>query len=227
MLQRWQRKRIGDLNDSNWSLEDDILKKRALVNIAVIDDDKFEPLKNLLAEGYRVSWLEDFTDTPALKPYEIIVCDVNELAKDKNSEEHGAAVIAQIKHVFPEKFVIAYSSLPGHIKKLRLARERADEYIPKAAQPDIWYITLDNFIKRIFDPKEVWVGLKCKLEEQEVSTQEIAKIESAYVKAILGGSKEPILKLRKKGKLSPGASSILSSLAANGIWALLLPGMPL
>lgn len=217
MLIPFKKYTTKDLESQLSLKNNDAFKNRRNVRIAVIDDEPFKPLENLLAEGFSISSLGEYCEMRALRDYQIIVCDVDQVGKDKNPNEHGAAVISEIKRVFPEKKVIVYTGLTGNVKKLRLAKERADEYIPKTKSLSIWAQTLDALIEECLNPSMLWSCSVEKLRENNVSSKEIVFIEDKFVRAILKKDKS-YLKSARNVVSNEYSKNIISGLIASAIW---------
>jgi len=221
----FRKKTILDIQKANILSNISPVDKRKFVRIVAIDDEEFKPLKNLLADGFLVGFIEDHAETRSLRPYQVVICDVDGIAKDKNSEEHGAAFIQEIKRVYPEKQIIVFSGLMGNVRKLKLARERADFYIPKSAQLSIWNETLDSAIDNCLNPEKIWESAKTKLEKGNVSTKEIAIIEDRYVRSVLNQNPSGLHAFHSKKKFSDAAEPIVLNLISSIIWTC-LSGVP-
>lgn len=211
---------IQDLGKKLNLQKKDVFENRKHVRIAVIDDEEFKPLEGLLSEGYQVAYIGNYTEMRALRGYQIVICDVDKVGKNKNSDEHGAAVIQEIKRVFPEKKVIVFSGLTRQIKKLRLAEDRADYFLPKGTQINIWNQTLDEIIEECIDPIAVWEAAKIQLEEKKIPTKQIVELENKYVRSVLKGRPD-VLKGFAKEELNDFTKSVASGLVTSAIWALL------
>lgn len=222
-MMRFRKKlSILDLQKKNVLKKESVFEQRKHVRIVSIDDEEFSPLANLLSEGYQVSYIGEHTGLRELRPYHIIICDVDKVYSNMNSEEHGAALIEEIKRVFPDKQVIVFSGLMGNVKKLKLARDRADYYIPKSAQMTTWSQTLDAAIDKCLDPIESWKKAKERLESLSITTHEISEIENIYVRSLISGTNKDLVGALKSSKVPEAAKNILHSLIASAIWGLLV-----
>lgn len=211
---------IQDLSKEKALDNVNIIEARKKVRIGVIDDQPFQALENLRANGYDVNFLNTTANVRSLRDFSIIVCDILDVGKAINEEEQGAALIGELKRVFPEKQIIAYSSLSGNTKLLRLAKERADDYIGKSMHLDVWYSVLDEAILKCLDINFIWSMTKRRLEEASVTSDEIAKLEDAFVRAVKSGAPDPLARISQKRRLSPAVKSAALSIANSAIWTL-------
>lgn len=193
-----------------------IIEARPKVRIGVIDDAPFQALVNLRLNGYDVNYLDTTASLASLQNYEIIVCDILDVGV--NDDEQGAALIADIKRVFPEKQVIAFTSLPGNTRLFRLAKERADVCLSKSIQPDVWYSILDEAISKCLDPRAIWARANRKLEAAGVTPTERARLEDVFVRAVKVGTPDPLAKMAQKKRVPAAVKSVAFTIANSAFW---------
>lgn len=209
-----------DYDKHNALKEVNIIEARRKIRIGVIDDDPFQALVNLRSNGYEISFLSTTSNVNSLEEYNIIVCDILDVGMSINKEEQGAALIGEIKRVFPEKQVIAFSSLAGNTKLWRLAKERADDYLSKSSQLDVWYRVLDEAIIRCLDPKIIWGIVKERLADVNATTDELSKLEDAFIRALKKGHPDPLNRIAQKRRISPSVKSAALNIANSAFWTL-------
>jgi hypothetical protein len=92
---------------------------------------------------------------------------------------HGAHVIEEIKKIYPEKIVIAYT---GGAKQdlLSKAIPASDYYLPKDANVEQWCDQLDSSIKLLGNPVTVWKALRHRLLDAGVTPYQLAELEDLF-----------------------------------------------
>ncbi|GEM_PF-449124 len=156
---------------------------RRKVNILFIDDEALPIIDILKDEKFNISYKEDIKDINDLAAYNIICCDIRGIAKEKYPIFEGAYLIKEIKHMYPEKYVIAYTGSsydPTYTKYLKIA----DDVIKKGTESEVWIDLLDLSIKRYYNPIEKWKKVRKDMLDENISTQFVADLEHEYVKAI-------------------------------------------
>src|SRR6266567_4331143 len=84
-------------------------ERRSLVSICVIDDNPFEPRRNLENVGYKITYLGDVNTIDVTTPHHIVLCDLQGVALELDNKKQGAFLIREIKTNYPEKYVVAYT----------------------------------------------------------------------------------------------------------------------
>ena len=154
------------------------------VSVLIIDDNGYdiEPLKQL---GYRdVEISYDFEEMIKLKKYNIIFCDINEVASKIYPTGQGAQLASKIKKEYPEKMVIIFSA---QSQKLSFSKyyNSVDKVIDKLADYETISEIIDEYIETQNDPIKYWEAMKKQMLKQNISTLQIAKMEHYYVKSFL------------------------------------------
>ncbi|MCP4384888.1 MAG: hypothetical protein GY798_26320 [Hyphomicrobiales bacterium] len=195
---------------------------RGTVNIAVIDDEKFQAYNNLKSYGYKITELQDISTISEVKDYDIVLCDLMGVGRNFDNSVGGASLIREIKANYPTKIVVAYTGARANSTEAIAAKEYCDEFLKKDADMTEWTETLDRFVSHVTDPYEMWRTARQGLLDHEVDIRDIVRLENAYVKAVL--AKDPefhelILQISKID-LSGHAKGIVQSLIASAIYAL-------
>lgn len=201
---------------------------RRKVRIAVIDDEPFQPLENLLDESYDVTFMGGICRAELCERYDILLCDIQSVGVDLNGEEQGAAVVGQIKRIYPDKYVIVYSALDRRSRILRLALDRSDNFIAKSSSQDLIYSVLDTGVRWILDPEKIWERTNAELRSRNVSTKNIAELEHKFVKSVLSGDPKPLRRLAldaSRGQEKPEIRSIATGILSSAIWSVLSGGV--
>lgn len=146
-------------------------QKRANVKIAVIDDQAFSPQQNLRNAGYSIEEIGDIKNISEVEPYQIVLCDLQDVGAHFQSKYQGGFLIDEIKKSYPEKFVIAYTGGSLDLTVVNYASEAADAFVRKDADIYEWRNTLDDLIDSISDPVDVWRRQRDNLVRADVPTQ--------------------------------------------------------
>lgn len=185
------------------------LKKR--IEILIIDDEEFPYLDTLKKHEYNITQKTDISDLRDVEAYKIILCDIRGVGKFLASEFGGAYLIKQLKEKYPEKTIIAYTA-SNYDAKFQQFLNYANDTVSKGdfALED-WTSLLDRLLNELSDPQIMWEKARKALTEARVSTLDIAKYESDYVKAIEKGKFESFQKLYENK--SDRGSEIMLALA--------------
>lgn len=197
-------------------------ERRALVPIAVIDDESFKPEQNLRANGYNINIIGDIKNLDEIAEFNIILCDLQGVGRHLDTKKQGAFIIDEIKRNHPEKFVFAYTggSLDDAITVR--AQQDADFFLRKDADIDEWRDKLDYVIGLLSNPIEVWRRQREALVDSDIPTLSILKLEDAFVEAISSKDISPYKKILNSGGFSTDLRAIAQSLVASGIFKVLI-----
>ncbi len=174
-------KSIQELNTPSLYL---VKPKRNEVPIVVIDDEQIPYLEDIRYHGFNITHLKDIDQIESVKGFEIVLCDIRGIGKKFKSKYEGAHMISEIKKIFPYKIVIAYTAYtfdPNYNKFFNIA----DDVFKKDIDRDEWIERLDNAIKMAINPISKWSKIRNFLQEQNVSSVDIIKLENEYVEMIL------------------------------------------
>lgn len=197
------------------------------ISIGVIDDKPFEARQNLENLGYHIDFLSDPQTLEVVNPHHILLCDLQGVGRQLDTSMQGAFIIGEIKRNHPEKYVIAYTGGSPNNMIAREAQSRADAYLRKDATIEEWRDKLDDTIREIVHPVEVWHRLRFAMVERDVDTLEILKLEDAYVKSIKSGkskSDSPFRKIAKSNIIKSDARAIANSLISSSLFDLIVGG---
>lgn len=157
---------------------------KSKIEIAVIDDNPFEPKEALLTHKFRLTELgPDIRSTDQISTYPIVICDVSGVAMAYGSELGGAHLTSEIKKVYPDKYVIAYTGMT-YSTKMSTALSKADKIIEKDASIENWVQQLEEAIRQINTPINRWIRLRKVLLEEEVELFDVLKLEQAFIKSV-------------------------------------------
>ncbi|MBN3790046.1 hypothetical protein [Burkholderia sp. Ac-20353] len=171
---------------------------RQEVEIVAIDDQPFAAETNLKNSGFKITVLRDIQRVNEVDHYSIILCDINGIGLALSQETQGAYVIEEIKKVFPEKIVIAYTAGSPVSKLVQRARAVADGYLKKDASIEEWRDELDMRIKALADPIATWKNLRLRLLKADIELKDLLELEDTFIKAFPKGVKETRDQLNSK-----------------------------
>ena len=202
---------IKDLNTPSRKIKS---ASRDRFKIAIIDDEDFVFLEELRKSGFDIRKYDDALDLQMFDSYPIIICDIKGVGKDFKSPMGGAFLIRELKKKYPLKAYAAYTgstydiSINNYLEGVSI--------IKKDIEIDDWCIEIDNLIRNISDPKEVWLKIRDILLKEEVDLISIANIEDEYVDIILNknGDFHNFPSAKKENTLNPDVRAVVQSLVA-------------
>lgn len=175
---------IDKLKICNTQIRNVSMKDKKNVKILIIDDSGFDT-DRLERLGYKdIKRVASFTSMDDMEIYDIILCDINGVAKDMNEIFQGAALAKSIKDTYPTKIVVIYSSKPQKPDFYEYYKE-VDDVIKKTINTTDLSDKLNKYILKLNDPIEIWNATKERLNKYNISSKTIALMEHYYVKSIL------------------------------------------
>ncbi len=183
--------KIDDLKETEFYQKFNQGELRNKIKVLFIDDESVPVIEILKDEKFNVSYKNDIQEINDVSAYNIICCDIRGICTKKYPKFEGAFLIKEIKEIYPEKYVIAYTGSsydPTYNKYLNLA----DDVIKKGMESETWIDKLDSSIKIYFDPIERWKKIRTEMFNKNISTQFVADLEHEYVKAIKNRSSESV-----------------------------------
>lgn len=132
-------------NEINSVKNDNSLSKDTL-NILFIDDEKFDHVGVLKNAGWvNTKSIKDVKrlDCTDIQRAHVIFVDINGVGCSLFPKEQGVGVAAQIKKLYPNKYVVIYSAQP---QELHTAFSQVDAVLPKNADPYEYINILENLI---------------------------------------------------------------------------------
>jgi hypothetical protein len=199
-------------------------EKRQLIKIAVVDDNIFAPHRNLENLGYKIDFLGDISVVEKLRPYHIVLCDLQGVGTALDSRKQGAFLIREIKKNFPEKYVIAYTGGGLNQTITREAAFDADQLLKKDVDIDEWSEVLDKIILKLLNPYAVWQRQRVALVEREVDTLTMLKLESAFVASLdkkQHGARSTFEGFVNSDEVKGDLRAIMQGLISSGLYALI------
>lgn len=157
---------------------------KSKIEIAVLDDKRFEPQESLMTHKFRILELgPDIRSIDQISTYPIIICDVGGVAKAFGSPLEGAHLVSEIRKAYPDKFLIAYTGLTYSLA-ITNALTDADRRLEKDANIDVWVQTLETGLNEVINPRNRWIRLRRALLARGVELFDVLMLEQAYIKAI-------------------------------------------
>lgn len=197
-----------------------IRDRRNSVKIAVIDDQPFAPQTNLRAYWYDITPIGDIRTIDQVAGYDLILCDILGVGLSFNTTLQGASLIAEIKRVFPEKWVIAYTGATLNQAVTREAKSVADALIKKDIDIKEWVDRLDRYVAEVLNPYSVWERIRIDLVGRGIGTKDVLLLESAYVGAIFKGrgGAAAMQKALDKSHIPEDARNIVNGVISSAIF---------
>lgn len=171
---------------------------RKSVDIVVIDDKPFSPEINLKNSGFKITVLRDIQQISEIADYPIVLCDVNGVGVALSEDTQGAYVMEEIKKLYPEKIVIAYTAGSTISKLVQRAKSVSDGYLRKDASIEDWRDLLDEKIGILASPVVTWKQLRLRLLACGIELADLLQLENIYLKNITKGAAQTKQKLQEQ-----------------------------
>lgn len=194
---------------------------RQNLRIAVIDDQPFLYLEALQSNNFDIASVGNINNVNQLERYDIIACDLRNVGMELNSKLQGASVIQEIKRLYPNKYIIAYSGSFDRSQMSKIASQTADKKINKSADLDKWIVTLDDAISSSVNPLAQWSRIRHRLVELNVSAEKVAKVENAFAKSIILKNKKYLENVFEKVGFSEDVRPVVQGLVSSAIWGMI------
>lgn len=196
---------------------------RGAVKIAVIDDEKFQPLANLKSYGYNITLFDDISKISEIEGFDIVLSDLMGVGAHFDKTIGGASVIKEIKANYPTKIVIAYTGARANSGEAIAAKEHCDHFLKKDADLTEWSEMLDAFVQQVIDPYTMWLNARDGLLDLELDLRDVLKLEDAYVRSILSQDKDfkRLHNALSQADISGNAKGIVQGLISSVIYGLI------
>lgn len=191
-------------------------KLRSLMDIAVIDDEKFKDAESLRKSDFKITELGDIHDIRAVSEYSIVICDIQGVGKSFQTEYGAGHIISEIRQRYPDKYIIVYS---GHSVEPTYKRflDKCDNSLNKSADLIQWTGALDVAIDEMADPIKRWKRLRAIFMDNGMELYDVFVFEQAYIKSfrknnpkILEAAMKNNSLLNKEELLHEGAKALFS-----------------
>lgn len=191
-------RKLSELNGDLILKGKDLATIKQLTRILVIDDKEFSFLNALRTREFNVQQKLDLTHLTDVSEYDIILCDIRGVGKFLESEFEGANLIKELKIKYPNKIILAYTA-NDYDANFQKFLDYADDIIPKGSYDlEDWVDLLEDTLYKCADPIAQWERTRDALLNADVSTIDVAKYESQYVRAVKNGSFESFKSLYGK-----------------------------
>lgn len=207
--------KVFELNGDAVLKEKSLSTLKKLTEILVIDDKDFSFLEPLRKHEFSIQQKYDLTHLTDAAEYDIILCDIRGVGKFLESEYEGANLIKALKTKYPDKIILAYTA-NEYDASFQKYLDYADGIAPKGAYGlEDWVSLLESTLYDCADPVKLWERTRRLLLKANVSTIDVAKYESQYVKAVKDGSFESFKKLY--GKKQHTGDNIMMELISSAV----------
>lgn len=162
----------------------DMAEAKRQVEIAVLDDNSFEPKEALLHHKFRITELgPDIRSLDIVSTFPIIVCDVAGVGRAFGSSLEGAHLVNEIRKAYPDKFLIGYTGLIHSVATTN-ALTAADKRMAKDESIEAWIKNLEVGMNEVVNPRNRWIRMRRALLERGVELFDVFKLEQAFIKAV-------------------------------------------
>lgn len=172
---------LSEIQSSNNNLD----YERRNLKIAIIDDMDVPYLDNLRNNGFNVTHHRDIDNFEIMQIYPIIICDIKGVGKKFGSSKEGAHVIGEIRRLYPDKYIIAMSSVVYNIDWVK-SLEVADDKIMRDSDVNKVLDAINKAIDIMKCNKQRWLRVRDNLiNEHEIDLFDVWKIEQDFIKTAL------------------------------------------
>ncbi len=162
----------------------DMADAKRQVEIAVLDDNPFEPKEALVHHKFLITELgPDIRSLDQVSTYPIIVCDVAGVGRAFGSSLEGAHLVNEIRKAYPDKFLIGYTGLIHSVATTN-ALTAADKRMAKDESIEAWIRNLEEGMEQVVNPRNRWIRMRRALLERGVELFDVFKLEQAFIKAV-------------------------------------------
>ncbi|MGE8501577.1 MAG: hypothetical protein ACN6P1_05005 [Pseudomonas sp.] len=160
------------------------------LKIAIIDDEEFIYKDALEAKGFSVTQFYSYI-TPQkskksplkvqnLSKFDIILCDIHDIAKDIYQGSDGVSAINDIREKHPLHVIAAYTGDPGALHKKNQPQTVLDKVFSRDWDIDDFLLNFQELVAIYKNPKKRWQFLKKRLEHLEVSETKIEQVRRVF-----------------------------------------------
>jgi hypothetical protein len=206
MISFFKRSSLEDIKLTNFDTS-----KRQNYKILCIDDQEFSKEDNLRRNNFNISTVNDIDNIEFVSAYDIVICDIQGVGKKLGSEFEGAHLISEIKKRFPLKKVIAYSGQTFNTT-YNSYFQLADLTLNKDTDLEDWIDYLDDLIKSMVDPYEIWLSIRKYLIEKNIPTSTVSNIEQDFIAATLKKDINKLTNSRSFKQISPEIKGVMEGI---------------
>ena len=206
MISFFKRYSLEDIKLTNFDTS-----KRLNYKILCIDDQGFSKEDNLRRNNFNITTVIDIDNIEFVSEYDIVICDIQGVGKKLGSDYEGAHLIAEIKKRFPLKKVIAYSGQTFNTD-YNSYFQLADLTLNKDTDLEDWIDFLDDLIKSLVDPYEIWISIRKYLIEKNIPTHIVSTIESDYINATMKKDINKVIHSRNFKQISPEIKGVVEGI---------------
>lgn len=211
---------MSDLNTARRAF--DSLSVRSKIPVLIIDDEGFTYLNELRNEQFNITALNDIEDYNAAEVYPVVICDIKGVGHRFNQEKEGAYVVRELKKRYPFKQFAVYSA--GTDYKLDSMNDlEGVKRIKKDVDMYMWCSYIDEMIRLVSDPIEIWKNIRNFLFLKDVSTKEVMLLEDNFVDIYINRPQDMIRfpDADKYPMFTSDMRSVVQSMIAGGLLKLL------
>jgi ActR/RegA family two-component response regulator len=163
---------------------------KRVCHVLFVDDQKFDTVEILKKSGWNVTRIKDIEslDSSDVKNSHIIFVDIKGVGRAMKFTDEGLGVVSAVKDRYPEKKVVVYSSV-SEGDRFHKALKKADELLPKNADPYQFQTVIEKLSKEVFDVEECLIRLKAQIRDELGVYMDISEIRQNILKI---SAKQPI-----------------------------------
>lgn len=156
---------------------------KTLCRVLFVDDQKFDTVEILKKSGWNVTRVKDIEslDSNDIVDSHIIFVDIKGVGRTMKFSDEGLGIVSAVKERYPEKKVVVYSSVPEG-DRFHEALKKADNLLPKNADPYQFQTTIEKLSKEVFDVEECFIRLRTQIRDDLGIQMNVEEIKKAVLK---------------------------------------------
>lgn len=175
--------KFHSINDIAQGIKEYRKPNREDVRILLIDNEPFSSLERLKRNNFIITQANDIENVSFINEYEIVLLDIEGVAKSLSEKYQGAFLIKEIRNKYPHKIIVAYSA-----KTFDASYNEYFSYANFVFLKDIsteqWVENLDEAITHAIDAVYQWKSLRDYLLKKDVRLDIVLKLENNFVQSL-------------------------------------------
>ena len=165
--------------------ENNIAALRERMKVLFVDNDDIKEiiLDTMQTRKYNVFYIKDITYAIEAEPFDFIIMDIKDIAKERGASMQGLALALEIKEIYPHKIVCCYTGCSYNEIGSEIINSTLDAILTKDTDVDELCKKFDELIKKYSSKETHWNILKERLIKYNVDERDICDIKNVYLKS--------------------------------------------
>jgi hypothetical protein len=171
------------------------LLSRTRLSVAIIDNEDFIYKDALETKGFSVTQFHSYIKpqkkansplrTQDLSKFDIILCDIHDIAKELYQDSDGVSAINDIREKNPLHVIAAYTGNPGALHNKKQSPLVLDKVFSRDWNVDDFLLNFQDLTSIYQKPKKRWQFIKRRLEHLDVSETKIEQLRTAFTENLI------------------------------------------